>query len=119
MLNIHAWLQPLGSLLLENCLPVLKCLPASLPSTLQPQTSIPACRAVCLSVCRDLADAIRWACHVQEEIMYLDWPEELLRVSPISQFMIMPGIASSSSCILSSCTPCSVRRSATGWQSPS
>lgn len=47
------------------------------------QLKLPVSSSKAASGCtplRDLADAIRWACHVQEEIMYLDWPEELLKV---------------------------------------
>jgi hypothetical protein len=31
-----------------------------------------------VAMCRELEDAITWACHLQEELMYLSWPSHLL-----------------------------------------
>jgi hypothetical protein len=36
------------------------------------------CYLLSLNLCRELEDAITWACHLQEELMYLSWPTHLL-----------------------------------------
>jgi hypothetical protein len=36
------------------------------------------CALLVLNLCRELEDAITWACHLQEELMYLSWPTHLL-----------------------------------------